>query len=40
MMRAQQPLLPDRDFITTQAWSEAYKLTQIPPLRDEEERVL
>ena len=25
---------------TTKAWSEAYKLTQIPPLGDEEERVL
>ena len=38
---AVKPLLPDRDAITTKAWSEAYELSIRPPPGDEEgERVL
>ena len=32
---AQQPLLPDRDTITTNAWSEAYGLSLTSSLEDE-----
>ena len=33
---ARQPLLPDRDTITTNAWSEAYGLSLTSSLEDEE----
>ena len=41
-MGGRQPLLPDRDLITTKAWTEAYKLSMRPPPGDgeEDERVL
>ena len=32
-----QPLIPDRDAIATNAWSEAYSLSLKPSLEDEEE---
>ena len=34
---ARQPLLPDRDAITTSAWAEVYSLSLAPPSEDEEE---
>ena len=34
---SRRPLLPDRDAIATNAWSEAYSLTLKPSLEDEEE---
>ena len=38
---AQQPLLPDRDAMTANAWSEAYNLSLISSLEDEDgERIL
>ena len=38
---ARQPLLPDRDAITTNAWSEAYSLSLRSSLEGgEEERIL
>ena len=38
---ARQPLLPDRDAITANAWSEAYSLSLTSSLEDEEgERIL
>jgi len=37
---AQQPLLPDKDAITTNAWSEAYNLSLKSPPEEEEERIL
>ena len=33
---ARQPLLPDRDTLTTNAWSEAYSLSLASSLEDEE----
>ena len=38
---ARQPLLPDRDAMTANAWSEAYSLSLTSSLEDEEgERIL
>jgi hypothetical protein len=38
---ARQPLLPDRDAIATNAWSQAYSLSITSPLEgEEEERIL
>lgn len=36
-MGARQPLLPDRDFIPTKTWNEAYKLSLRSSLGDEED---
>jgi hypothetical protein len=37
---ARQPLLPDRDAIATNAWSQAYSLSATSPLEGEEEETI
>ena len=37
---ARQPSLPDRDFITTNAWGEVYNRSLGSSLRDEEEEII